>query len=176
MGILETAREIDEWDVVPTIVIIAEGAEKPICIPVPLPPILWSDKQPAAVLHGIAFAVSNRLMRLELQHPVTTADVRGMILFTEGHGVDYDELTGAERDTLDDFKVNHRLEEHPKARELRMATMMDRALTPAIARHFRGKPVSDEIIYGFSGSIPDALSRLVTALLAAWIAEAETPN
>lgn len=176
LGILETVGEIDEWDIAPTIVLVAETADKPACIPVPVPTNMWLDKHPAAVLHGIAYGVSNRLMRLELAPPITPDDIRGVILFTEGHDVEFDALTPAEQATFNDFKERHRLSEHPKSRELRMAQMMDRALTPALARHVRGEAVSDEIVYGFSGHIPDALSRVVTALLAAWIAEAEKTN
>lgn len=176
LGILESAGEIDEWDLSPTIVLVAETADRPACIPVPIPTTMWLDKHPAAVLHGIAYGVSNRLMRLQLEPPITPDDVRGFILFTEGHDVAFDVLTPAEQATFEDFKARRRLEEHPKARELRMAQMMDRALTPALARHVRGEAVSDQIIYGFEGRIPDALSRVVTALLAAWIGEAEKTN
>jgi hypothetical protein len=176
LGILETAGEIDEWDIAPTIVLVAETADKPACIPVPIPTTMWFDKHPAAVLHGIAYGVSNRLMRLQLAPPITPDDIRGVILFTEGHDVSFDALTPAEQTTFEDFKARHRLEEHPKARELRMAQMMDRALTPALARHVRGEAVSDQIIYGLQGRIPDALSRVVTAILAAWIGEAEKTN
>jgi hypothetical protein len=57
-----------------------------------------------------------------------------------------------------------------------MAQMIDRSLTPALARHFRGDEVDDKIIYGFEGNIPAAMEEFVSAVLAAWISEAETPN
>lgn len=176
LGILEAAAEIDEWDILPTIVLVAEGPDKPINIPVPVPTLMWIDKHPAEVLTGLTYGVSRRLVRLELGDPITPGDIRGAILFTEGHDVRFDELTNAEKETFDDFKARHRLEEHPKARELRMATMVDRSLTVALARHIRGFDVSDEIIYGLDGLIPGALSRLVTALLSNWHAEAEKAN
>lgn len=179
LGVLEQAREIDEWDTVPMIVLVAESPEQPghpICIPVPVPDTVWFDVHPAAILHGLGHGLSNGALQLALGEPITPGDIRGVILFTEGHNVDSDELTDAEKATLDDFKANHRLEEHPKARELRMATMMDRALTPALAQHFRGKEVSDRILYGFEGRLPEAMTRFVTDALAAWMAQAEKPN
>lgn len=176
LGVLEIAGEIDEWDLAPAIVLVAKMADKPVCVPIPVPAAMWLDKHPAAVLRGIAYGVSNRLMRLQLEPPITPDDVRGVILFTEGHDVAFDELTAAEQATFEDFKARHRLSEHPKARELRMAQMIDRALTPALARHVRGEPVSDEIVYGFDGRIPDAMSRVATALFTSWTAEAEKTN
>lgn len=176
LGILEAAGEIDEWDLLPMVVLVAEGPDKPINVPVPVPPPMWIDKHPAAVLRGISYGVSNGLMRLELGDPVTPADIRGVILFTEGHDVRFDDLTDAEQATFDDFKARHRLEEHPKSRELRMATMVDRSLTVALARHIRGDDVSDQIIYGLEGVIPGAISQLITAIIAAWTAEAEKRN
>lgn len=179
LRVLEAARSVDAWDVEPTIALVAAGPDKPdtpLCIPVPVPTSVWIDTHPAAVLHGLTYGVTHGLVRLELAEPVTAGDVRGVVLFTEGHAVDGNDLTDAESATLDDFKAKHRLEEHPKSRELRMATMMDRALTPALARHFRGKPVSDEIVYGFDGRVPKELSRFVAALMAAWISEVDRTN
>lgn len=176
LGILEAAAEIDEWDTVPVLVLVAEGPDKPINIPVPVPTLMWLDKHPAAVVRGITYGVSNGLLRVELGEPVTPSDIRGVILFTEGHDVRFDELTDAEKATFDDFKARHRLEEHPKSRELRMATMVDRSLTVALARHIRGEDVSDQIIYGIEGVVPEAISRLMTAIIAAWTAEAEKRN
>lgn len=176
LGVLQSAAELDEWDTVPTIVLVAEGPENPICIPVPIPVHVWLDVHPAAVMYGLTKGVTKGALSLELGDPVTPGDIRGVVLFTEGHAIDSGELTDAEKATLDDFKVSHRLEEHPKSRELRMATMMDRALTPALARHFRGKDVSDEIVYGIDGRLTAALSGFVTALLVAWIGESEKPN
>lgn len=173
LGILEAAGEIDEWDVLPTIVLVAEGPDKPINIPIPVPPPMWLDKHPGAVLAGISYGVSNGLMRLELGDPITPDDIRGAIIFTEGHDVRFDELTDAEKATFDDFKARHRLEEHPKSRELRMATMVDRSLTVALARHIRGEDVSDEIIYGIEGTMPDAISRLMSSLSSTWWFERE---
>lgn len=176
LSILESVAESDQWDMPPTIVLVAEAPDKPACIPLPIPEPVWLDKPAASVLHGLAYGVTNGMLGLQLESPITPDDVRGVILFTEGHDVAFDSLTPAEKATYDDFTARHRLEEHPKARELRMATMMDRALTPALARHIRGESVSDEIVYGFQGQLPDALSRVVTALLAAWIGEAEKTN
>lgn len=176
LGILEAAAEIDEWDVVPTLVLVAEGPDKPINIPVPVPTFMWLDKHPADVLRGITYGVSNGMLRVELGEPVTPADIRGVILFTEGHDVRFDDLTDAEKATFDDFKARHRLEEHPKSRELRMATMVDRSLTSALARHIRGDDVSDQIIYGIEGVIPDAISQLASSLIATWWFEREKAN
>lgn len=176
LGILEAVGELDQWDIEPTLVLVAEGPDKPINIPVPVPTLMWLAKHPADVLRGIAYGVSNGLMRLELSEPVTTGDIRGVILFTEGHDVRFEELTEAEKVTFDDFKARHRLEEHPKSRELRMATMIDRSLTVAMAQHVRGEDVSERIVYGLQGLIPEALSRLATAMLAAWTVEADKRN
>lgn len=173
LGILEAAAEIDEWDILPTVVLIAEGPDKPINIPIPVPAPMWLDKHPAAVLGGISYGVFNGLMRLELGDPITPDDVRGAIIFTEGHDVRFDDLTDAEQATFEDFKARHRLEEHPKSRELRMATMVDRSLTVALARHIRGEEVSDQIIYGIEGTMPDAISKLMSSLSSAWWFERE---
>lgn len=176
LGILEAAADIDEWDVLPTLVLVAAGPDKPISIPVPVPSLMWIDRHPAAVVQGITDGITNGMLRVELGEPVTPADIRGVVLFTEGHDVRFDELTDAEKATFDDFKARHRLEEHPKSRELRMATMVDRSLTVALARHIRGDDVSDQIIYGIEGIVPAAISRLITAILAAWTADAEKRN
>lgn len=168
LGILEAAGEMDEWDVLPTVVLIAEGPDKPINIPIPVPPPMWLDKHPAAVLAGMSYGIFNGLMRIELGDPITPDDIRGAIIFTEGHDVRFDELTDAEKATFEDFKARHRLEEHPKSRELRMATMVDRSLTVALARHIRGEDVSDQIIYGIEGTMPDAISKLMSSLSSAW--------
>lgn len=176
LGILEAAAEMDEWDVLPTVVLVAEGPDKPINIPIPVPSLMWIDKHPAAVLGGISYGVSNGLMRLELEEPITPDAVRGAIIFTEGHDVRFDDLTDAEKATFDDFKARHRLEEHPKSRELRMATMVDRSLTVALARHIRGDDVSDQIIYGIEGVIPDAISRLMSTLSSTWWFERDKRN
>lgn len=176
LSILETGREMDEWDQAPFITLVARRGDDPVCVPVPIPDATWLDAHPANVLTGLTYGVSKGLLKFELGEPISTADICGVILFTEGHGIDFDDLTDAEQATLDDFKASHRLEEHPKARELRMAEMIDRSLTHAMGRHFRGKPVDAELIYHMSGRIPTALERFVTALLAAWMGEAaKTP-
>lgn len=174
VSILETGREMDEWDQAPFITLVARRDDKPVCVPVAVPDYLWLDIHPAQVMKGLTYGVTTGKLKFVLGEPITTADICGVILFTEGHGVDDADLTEAEKVTLDDFRENHRLSEHPKCRELRMAHMIDRALTPAMAQHFRGSPVSDRIIYNMSGRIPESLERFVTALLASWIgAEAQ---
>jgi hypothetical protein len=134
---------------------------------------MWLDKHPAAVLGGISYGVFHGRMRLELGDPITPDDIRGAIIFTEGHDVRFEDLTDAEKATFEDFKARHRLEEHPKSRELRMATMVDRSLTVALARHIRGEDVSDQIIYGIEGTMPDAISKLMSSLSSAWWFERE---
>ncbi len=176
LGVLETAREMDAWDQMPMLILVAEGTEKPVCIPVPVPDAAWLNAHPVNVLKGMTYGVTKGHIRLALEPPANPGDIRGVLLITEGHVIEAEELTPAEQATLDDFKAHHRLEEHPKSREVRMASMMDRSLTPALARHFRGKEVSDRIVYGFDGRIPEAMSRFVTALLSSWMAEADKPN
>lgn len=174
VSILETGRELDEWDQAPFITLVARRGDDPVCIPVTIPESTWLEAHPADVLTGLTFGVSKGLLKFQLGEPITTADVCGVILFTEGHGVDSDELTPAQQVTLDDFQKRHRLEHHPKARELRMANIIDRSLTQAMIRHFRGSPVDDKVIYHITGRIPLTLERFVTALFASWIgAEAE---
>lgn len=176
LSILETGREMDEWDQAPFITLVARRGDEPVCVPVPIPEATWLDAHPANVLAGLTYGVSKGLLKFQLGEPITTADVCGVILFTEGHGVDSDELTEAQKVTLDDFQKRHRLEHHPKARELRMAQMIDRSLTHAMARHFRGNPVDDKVIYNMSGRIPAALERFVGALFSSWIGEAAKTN
>lgn len=176
LSILETGREMDEWDQAPFITLVARRDDKPVCVPVPIPDVTWIEAHPANVLTGLTYGVSKGLLKFQLGEPITTADVCGVILFTEGHGVDSDELTEAQKVTLDDFQKRHRLEHHPKARELRMAQMIDRSLTHAMARHFRGNPVDDKIIYNMSGRIPAALERFVAALFSSWMGEAAKTN
>lgn len=177
VSILDTGREMDEWDQAPFITLVARRGDKPVCVPVSVPDYLWADVHPAQVLKGLTYGVKTGKLKFVLGNPITTADICGVILFTEGHGIDDSDLTEAERITLDDFRENHRIEEHPKCRELRMAHMIDRGLTSAMARHFRGvETVSDQIIYNMSGRIPESLERFVTALLASWIAEEAQTN
>jgi hypothetical protein len=172
---LELARDTDMWDVTPMLGLIAVVDDgEPQCIHVPVPESMWLEAHPAHVLRSMAAAIQYGLVSLQLT--VDPGNVRGVLLITEGHAIDTDTLTPAEDATLDDFKAKHRLEEHPKSRELRMAQMIDRSLTPALARHFRGDEVDDKIIYGFEGNIPAAMEEFVSAVLAAWISEAETPN
>lgn len=174
MRTLELARETDMWDQQPMLGLVADVDGEALCIHVPVPDSLWLEGTPAAVLRSMSAAVMYGLVRLQLE--TDTANIRGMVLITEGHGVDTDELTEAEKVTLDDYRERHRLEKHPKARELRMAHMIDRSMTQALGRHFRGDPVSDKIVYGFTGGIPAALEEFMTAVLAAWMADAEKRN
>lgn len=174
--VLESGRKMDEWDQAPFIVLVARRDGEPVCVPVPLPEGIWYDVNPAFVLNGMSYGVSSGGLKFQLGDPITTADVCGLMVFTEGHGVDDGDLTEAEKATLDDFRENHRLEEHPKARELRMAHMIDRTLTQAMVQHFRGHTVSDRVIYHVTGRIPTAVDRLATALFTSWTAEAEKAN
>lgn len=176
LAVLESGREMDEWDQAPFIVLVARKDDEPICVPVPLPEGIWYNVNPAYVLKGMTYGVATGGLKLQLGEPLTTADVCGLMLFTEGHGVDDGDLTDAEKATLDDFRKNHRLEEHPKAREVRMAHIIDRSLTQAMIQHFRGHDVSDRVIYTVTGRIPTAVDRLATALFTSWTAEAEKAN
>jgi hypothetical protein len=171
---LELARDTDMWDVTPMLGLVVDDGGEPQCVHVPVPESMWLEAHPAHVLRSMAAAIQYGLVSLQLT--VDPGNVRGVLLVTEGHSIDGAALTPAEDATLDDFKAKHRLEEHPKSRELRMAQMIDRSLTPALARHFRGDDVDDKIIYGFEGNIPAAMEEFVSAVLAAWISEAETPN
>lgn len=177
LDILNAARELGEWDLAPAIVLIMAGEEARY-IPVPVPDALWLDTHPARVINALAFGVGSGGIGLRVGEDAATSlqatgEIAGVILFTEGHSVMNENMTDAERATLDDFAKRHRLEEHPKSRELRMANMIDRNLTIAVAQHFRGEEVSERIIYGTSGRIPDALSRLTTSLMASWMSEAQ---
>lgn len=174
MRTMELARDTDMWDVAPMLGLVAAGADnEPQCIHVPVPDSMWRDAHPAAVLDAMTSAVQYGLVSLQLTEPYKTDVILGVMLITEGHAVDMEALTDAERATFDDFKATRRLETHPKSRELRMAQMIDRSLTTAIIRHFRGDPVSEQVIYGITGTIPAALTRFVTAVMAAWISDAE---
>ena len=177
LDILTAARELDEWDLPPGIVMIIAG-DKPTYVPVPIPDNLWLDTHPVAVLHALNVGIAAGAISLRVGEDAATSlqatgEIVGVILFTEGHAVIGDNLTDAEKATLDDFKDRHRLEEHPKSRELRMATMVDRSLTTALANHVRGEEISEKIVYGFTGRIPDALRQLTTTLLASWMSEAQ---
>lgn len=171
---LELARDADQWDMSPVLGFVADVDGEAVCVHIPVPDELWHQAPPAVVLHSMSVAMMDGMVGLQLE--IDTSTIRGMILLTEGHAVDTDELTDAEKVTLDDYHKRHRLERHPKSRELRMAHMIDRGMTQAMGRHFRGDPVSDKIIYGFTGRVPDALEEFMTIVLAAWMEEAETPN
>jgi hypothetical protein len=171
---LELARETDMWDVQPMLGLVADVDGEALCIHVPVPDSLWRESHPAGVLLSMASAMQYGLVSLQIEHG--PGAIRGLVLITEGHGVDTDGLTDAEKVTLDDFRARHRLDKHPKAKELRMAHMIDRSLTQALGRHFRGSPVSDQVIYGFSGTIPNALEAFMSAVLASWIEDAEKTN
>lgn len=177
LDILTAARELDEWDLPPAVVLIMAG-ENPTYIPVPVPDGVWRDTHPAVVLNALSVGIGSGGISLRVGEDAATSlqatgQMAGVILFTEGHAVMNENMTDAERATLDDFAKRHRLEKHPKARELRMANMIDRNLTIAVAQHFRGEEVSDRIIYGTTGRVPQALSRLTTSLLASWMSEAQ---
>ena len=172
MRTLELARESDMWDVAPLIGLVADVDGEALCIHVPVPDDYWRAAPPPIVVATLAAAVGQGLITLQLDVP--TDAIRGAVLITEGHGVDTDELTDAEKETLDDFRARHQLDKHPKSRELRMAHMIDRSLTQALGRHYRGNDVSEKVIYGFTGNIPTAMEELMTAILAAWMSEAET--
>lgn len=173
LNTLELARETDIWDVTPMLGLVGvDDAGEPNCIHVPVPDDLWRSTHPARVLHTMAYAVDHRLVELRLSEPYDPGEILGVILVTEGHNIDMHALTDAERETFDDFKAKHRLEEHPKSRELRMAQIIDRSLTTAVIRHFRGDAVSPEVIYGTTGTVPEALTRFVTSVMASWISVA----
>jgi hypothetical protein len=150
--------------------LVAEGPDHPLCISVPVPFSLWQAMHPMAVLHNLAHGLS--IGAIGLEPPVPPGEIRGAVLITEGHNIAGTDLTDAENATLDDFKKNHRLEEHPKARELRMAQMIDRSLTVVIAEHFRGEEVSDRIVYGCNGRMTEALDRFITTVFAVWMEQA----
>jgi hypothetical protein len=172
MRTLELARESDMWDVAPLLGLVCDVDGEAFCIHVPVPDDYWRAAPAPAVVRSIAAAVGQGLITLQLDVP--TDSVRGVVLITEGHGVDVDRLTDAEKETLDDFRERHPLDRHPKSQELRMAHMIDRSLTQALGRHYRGNDVSEKVIYGFTGNIPTAMEELMTAILAAWMSEAET--
>jgi hypothetical protein len=172
MRTLEQARESDMWDCAPMIGLVADVDGEALCIHVPVPDDYWRAAPVPIVVRTIGAAVGNGLITLQLDVP--TESIRGLVLITEGHAVDGGELNEAEKASLREFTARHRVEEHNKSRELRMAHMIDRSLTQALGRHFRGDPVSERIIYGFTGNIPTAMEELMTAILASWISEAET--
>lgn len=175
---LELARETDIWDVEPMLGLVALNPDdgQPQCIHVPIPSHMWRSAHPAQVLTATAMAVDQGLVSLQLSAPYDTGEILGIMLVTEGHTVDMDTLTDAERETFDDFKEKHRLEEHPKSRELRMAQIIDRSMTTAVMRHFRGDGVSPEAVYGVTGTIPDALNRIATSVMASWMSDARKTN
>lgn len=171
MRTLELARESDMWDVAPMLGLVADVDGEAKCVEIPVPDDFWRAAPPPRVIATMAAAVGHGLITLQLDLP--TDSIRGVVLITEGHAVEGDGLTEAEKETLDDFAARHRLEKHPKARELRMAHMIDRSLTQALGRHFRGDPIREELVYGFTGNIPNALELFMTSVLASWISDAE---
>jgi hypothetical protein len=178
LDILTAAKELGEWDLPPALVVILNRDGVPTYVPVPVPDGLWYEAHPAVVLNSLstglaAGAVSLRVGEDQATMLQASGDLAGLILFTEGHAVLSENMNEAERETLDDFAKRHRLENHPKASELRMANMIDRHLTVALAQHVRGKDVDDRIVYGFTGRIPDALSRVASTLMSTWMEEAQ---
>lgn len=176
LDILNAAREMNEWDLPPALVLVGQGDDdKPAYVPVPVPDHLWFNSHPGAVVQALAKGLRAGALGVEIgESTITTGNIVGAILFTEGHDVDSAHMTPAEKATLDDFAARHRLSEHPKARELRMATMVDRNLTRALGRHTRGDEVSDRIIYGFSGRLPDCLVEFMAALMTSWMSKANS--
>lgn len=178
LDILTAARELDEWDLPPGLVIILNRDDGATYVPVPVPDGLWHQTHPADVVNAVSLSLAAGTISLRVGEDQdtmlqATGDLAGLILFTEGHMVMSENMTDAERATLDDFAKRHRLEKHPKASELRMANMVDRNLTIALARHVRGKDIDDRIIYGMTGRIPDALSRFASTLMSTWMSEAQ---
>lgn len=178
LDILAAAKELGEWDLPPALVIILDRAGEASYIPVPVPDSLWYRTHPADVVNATSLALAAGSISLRVGEDQATmlqatGDLAGLILFTEGHVVLGENMTDAERATLEDFAQRHRLEKHPKASELRMANMIDRNLTIALAQHVRGSDVDDRIIYGTTGRIPDALSRFASTLMSTWMSEAQ---
>lgn len=178
LDILTAARELDEWDLPPGLVIILNRGGEATYVPVPVPDSLWYQTHPADVINAVSLSLAAGTISLRVGEDQdtmlqATGDLAGLILFTEGHIVMSENMTDAERATLDDFAKRHRLEKHPKASELRMANMIDRNLTIALAQHVRGKDIDDRIIYGMTGRIPDALSRFASTLMSTWMSEAQ---
>lgn len=172
-GMLETLDEMDQWDLPPYVILVIGGDRKGF-IEVPIPEQVWASAHPAEAIQLLAAGIASGAVALDVEgddgRPMV---VIGALLITEGHTIDSASLDEHEKSMLDDFTERHRIEEHSKAKELRMATMVDRALNVNMYHHVRGEKITTELMDGITGRIPDALSALMTALAASWIERAE---
>jgi hypothetical protein len=174
------AHQSGKWDLPPKICMVKheDGISSPL-VPLDFPQALWCDTHPAEVLTTLAAAITAR--------PILMADVRlttdggssfakttdrpelvGDIIVLEQHGIYSDDLTPTEQRDLDRWRKSHRLEEHPKARESRGITAIDRHGVAGLIQHVRDSVPEREFTYRIEGRIPAALTMFYRAFASEW--------
>lgn len=157
----------DKWDLAPSVALVAHTGSfgKPTLMPVLLPIQAWEAAHPATVLSSLGKKIDRGEASVSASHPYDhPRELVGTLLIVEAHGISSADLTGTEAEHLDAWKQHHRLEEHPKARECRTITFIDRAHTIGYAQHLRGNSPDERVTYNVEGLIPAAVDQFLTTL------------
>jgi hypothetical protein len=165
-----TLAERAEWDEPPDLYLMFIHDGMPVLRSFGIPGWVWDQARPPDVLARMARsweADSRRIQRVMVE------SIHGVAFRYEGWRV---ELPGqaarAEIEALERASGEHRLHEHPARIEERDIVAVDRAGTTFMVSWARGEaePHREVVVRrlateGMSGAVPDALDRMVTALL-----------
>lgn len=170
MNVIRKAAQANQWDMQPFLAVVAHPTgQKPGAIPIQIPEYVWKDAHPANVMDSIAKVVEVH-NNFRIAHPTpgftTIRDMVGLLLVFEAHTLHGSELTTQERADLTEWSKTNRLEHHPsgKAREIRLAMMIDRSHTIGHIEHIRGEDPGTDVVYNGIGVITEAVRRFMTTL------------
>lgn len=170
MNVIRKAAQANQWDMQPFLAVVAHPTgQKPGAIPIQIPEYVWEAAHPANVMDSIAKVVEVH-NNFRIAHPTpgftTIRDMVGLLLVFEAHTLHGSELTTQERADLTEWSKTNRLEHHPsgKAREIRLAMMIDRSHTIGHIEHIRGEDPGTDVVYNGIGVITEAVRRFMTTL------------